>query len=102
MDMKTLLFAAAGIAGFFVAYHTGNKTKAILLPAVITGILGMLPVLSDPKSLSFFGFVGLAVFVLLASFACGVSATVGCVIGSFVRRKSGLTSHSSGTPDGAP
>lgn len=51
MDMKILLSVAAGLAGFCIAYHTGNNLKAILIPAGIAGVVTMLtpPIWTPPK-----------------------------------------------------
>ena len=89
--MKILLSVAAGLACFFIAYLTGNKLKAILIPAGIGGVITMLPVLFDPKSLGFFGPVGLVVFVLLAATAPGLGAATGCLIGTLLRKPSEST-----------
>lgn len=84
--MAMMLLIPAAIAGFFIAYHTGRTSIAILVPAGIGGVITMLPVLFDPKSLGFFGPVGLAVFVLLAAIPSGVGAAVGCLIGTLLRK----------------
>lgn len=91
MDMKTLLYVAAGLAGFFIAYHTGNKLKAVLVPAGIGGVITMLPVLFDPKSFGFFGPIGLIVFVLIASISLSLGAAIGCLIGTLLRKPSEST-----------
>lgn len=91
MEIKVLLSLAAGIAAFFIAYNSGNKLKAILIPAGVAGILTMLPVLVDPKALGAFGVIGLVVFVLLASLAYGVGAAVGCFAGILMRSPSEAT-----------
>lgn len=84
MELKIFLSVAAGIAAFFIAYKTGSKLKAILIPAGVAGILTMLPVLADPKSLGFFGPIGLVVFVVLASVVPAISAAIGCGLGFVV------------------
>ena len=81
MVLNILLFLAAAIAGFFIAYQSGNKSKAILIPAVIAGIIAILPVLTDPKSLGFLGPVGLIVFVALASMLPAAGSALGCGLG---------------------
>lgn len=91
MEIKILLSLAAGITAFFIAYKSGNKLKAILIPAGVAGILTMLPVLIDPKALGAFGVIGLVVLVLLASLADGVGAAVGCFVGILMRSPSKAT-----------
>lgn len=91
MEIKVLLSVAAGIAAFFIAYKSGNKLKAILIPAGVAGILTILPVLIDPKALGAFGVIGLLVFVLIASFANSVGAAVGCFAGILMRSPSQAT-----------
>lgn len=81
MELKTLLSVAAGIAAFFIAFKTGSKLKAIFIPAGVAGVLTVLPVLVDPKSLGYFGPIGLLVFILLASVVPVFSAAIGCGVG---------------------
>jgi hypothetical protein len=92
MELRTILFVAACIAAFFIARSSGNRLKAILIPAGIAGVITMLPVLIDPKAVGFFGIIGLLVFVSLATLMCSAGAALGCYAGILMRSPSG-SSH---------
>jgi hypothetical protein len=85
MELKILLSVVAGVSAFFIAYISGNTLKSILIPAGIAGVLTMLPVFSDSKSLGFFGPIGFFVFVILASIVPAISSALGCGLGFLFR-----------------
>lgn len=95
MELRILIFVVVCIASFFLAYKSGNKLRAILIPAGVAGVISLAPVLFDPKSFGFFGVIGLTVFVLLASLAYSVSAAVGCFAGLLMRSPSKTSQESS-------
>ncbi|GAB4118290.1 MAG: hypothetical protein Fur0026_07440 [Sideroxydans sp.] len=88
MELKTFLFVAACIAAFFIARTSGNKSKAILIPAGVAGVITMFPVLTDPKAYGFFGITGLLVFVSLATLMYSAGAALGCFAGLQMRSPS--------------
>jgi hypothetical protein len=85
MLIKILFFVASGVAGFVIAYYSGNKAKSIFLPAVVAGIIALFPVLTDPKAFGFFGPIGLVVIIALASIIPAIGAALGSSLG-FVAR----------------
>jgi hypothetical protein len=90
-----LFFLAVGIGAFLIAFRSGNKSKAILIPALVASICWMIPILIDPKALGTFGIIGLVVFVLLAFVPFCVGGAVGCVAGLLMRDTSRTTNRPS-------
>jgi hypothetical protein len=69
LEMRFLFLFAVGIGAFLIAYKSGNKFMAILIPAIVASICWMIPVLIDPKAIGAFGVIGLVGYQIPKSIA---------------------------------